>query len=146
MMKLLARFGAIVLVLAVAESASTLAQSDKWLQLGSGQASKASSSAYLRSDTGRGTVCSLRFQVEGSGIEIDEVTVHFGNSQTFHTMSQMKLAPGTPLSASPTVALQGIRRTVKGVDIVYKLADPSMVAPTINLWGNTLPGQMYCPK
>lgn len=146
MKRLLARCGAVLLALWLAQNASSFAQQDKWLELGTGQASKVSSSAYLHSDTTKGTVCSLRFQVEGSGIEIDEITVHFGNSQTFHALSQMKLAPNTPLSASPTLALPGVRRSVRGVDIVYKLADAGAVAPMINVWGNRLPGQIYCPK
>jgi len=72
--------------------------------------------------------------------------VHFGNGQTLHIVNQVTLTPNGPLSDSPNISLPGNRRTVKGIDIVYKLPESDSVTPSLNLWGNTLPGQTYCPK
>jgi hypothetical protein len=146
MKRKLALYAAVFAVMGIAQSASTFAQQDKWIQLGQGAVSRSSTSAFIRSDSGRGTVCSLRLQAQGSGLEIHEVTVHFGNGQTLHIVNQVTLTPNGPLSDSPNISLPGNRRTVKGIDIVYKLPGADSVIPSLNLWGNTLPGQTYCPK
>jgi hypothetical protein len=146
MKRKLALYAAVFAVMFMAQSAFTFAQQDKWIQLGQGAVSKASTSAFIRSDSGKGTVCSLRLQAEGTGLQIYEVTVHFGNGQTLHVVNQVTLTANGPLSDSPNISLPGNRRTVKGIDIVYKLPDPDAVVPSLNLWGNTLPGQIYCPK
>jgi hypothetical protein len=142
----LARCAAIFAVMGLAQGAFTFAQQDKWIQLGQGPVSKSSTSAFIPSDSGRGTVCALRLQVQGGGLEINEVTVHFGNGQTLHVVNRVILAPNSPLSDSPKISLPGNRRTVKGVDVVYKLPDAASAIPSLNILGNTLPGQIYCPK
>ena len=143
--KLFVLLSAAVLVLCATHSVPVYAQ-DKWLQLGEGQASMVSSSAYIRSDTAKGTVCALRLQVEGSGLEVDEITVHFGNSQTLHVVNQIKLGANAPLSSMQSIPLPGPRRTIKGIDIVYKIPDPGVPVPLVKLWGNSLPTALYCPK
>jgi hypothetical protein len=146
MRRKLALYATVFAVMAMAQSASTFAQQDKWIQLGQGSVSGSSTSAFIRSDSGRGTVCALRLQVQGSGLEIHEVTVYFGNGQTLHVVNQVILTPNSPLSDSPKISLPGNRRTVKGIDVVYKLPNSGSVIPSVNLLGNTLPGQNYCPK
>src|ERR1035438_3339941 len=111
-----------LIVLLAFHAPSANSQQDKWLDLGKGQVSKASSSSYIPLDTGKGTVCALRFQQQGAGLEIEQVNVRFGNSQSMHLSLQKTISlGGTDFSSS--VHLGGNRRTVSGVEIVYKLLD-----------------------
>ncbi len=120
------------------------AQQDKWMQLGTARASSVSTSAYIPSDAGMGTVCALRFKVEDNkAIELHSVTVHFGNSQVMHYAVDYKISGD---SYSPSLPLQGVRRTVKGVDVVYDRLPPGSPVPTIDLWGNGLIGDLVCPR
>lgn len=111
------------------------------MPLGEARTSAVTSSTYIPSDTAKGTLCAIRFKSEGGLLEVDHVTVHFGNSQTLQVAAKLNVNPD---SYSPTVALPGIRRTVKGVDIVYKLLGKT--PPTVDLWGNALAGALVCPQ
>ena len=120
-------------------------QQDKWLELGKGQVSKASSSAFIPLDPNKGTVCALRFQQEGAGLQIEEMTVRFSNSHSLHVALPVTIKlGGTDYSSS--VGLPGTRRSVRGVEIVYKLLDPEQAAPIVKAWGNTLPLAGFCPR
>jgi hypothetical protein len=116
---------------------------DKWLHLGEGKAMPGSTDAYIPADASKGTMCAIRLNIQGRGIELDEMTVHFGNSQRMH-VSTLYIIPDN--SSSPSIPLPGIRRTVNGIDIVYRLLDPKAAGPTVNLWGNALPGVVSCVK
>ena len=120
-------------------------QQDKWLELGKGQVSKVSSSAFIPLDAGKGTVCALRFQQVGAGLEIDEMTVRFSNSQSMHIALPVAIKLGGS-DYSPSVHLPGNRRNVRGLEIVYRLMDADQPTPTESVSGNLLPGQPYCPK
>jgi hypothetical protein len=119
-------------------------QQDKWMQLGTARMSAVTTSGYIPSDAGLGTVCAIRFKVEDSkAIEIHDVTVHFGNSQVMHFAVDYKIGSDT---YSPSLNLQGIRRTVKGVDVVYTRLASGGELPTVDLWGNELIGSPTCPR
>jgi hypothetical protein len=74
---------------------------------------------------------------------VNQLTVHFGNSQTMHMATDLKFSSDV---SSLSIALPGMRRTVKGVDIVYVRPDSAATAPTVYLSGNALVGNLICPK
>jgi hypothetical protein len=119
------------------------AQQDKWIELGWGTASRASSSAYIPADASRGTVCQIRFAVQTSQLDLEQVIVHFSNSQSMRVASVQTLMPN---SISTAIPLPGIRRSVAGVDILYKLHSPGAPAPVLKLSGNVLSGDDVCPR
>ena len=132
------------LVLFVFHVSPASPQQDKWLELGKGQVANASSSAFIPLDSNKGTVCALRLQQEGSGLEIEEIIVHFSNSQSMHLALPKTIELGGS-DYSRVVDLPGPRRSVRGVEIVYRLVDSGQAAPTVKLWGNTHPLADNCP-
>jgi hypothetical protein len=144
MRKLISFVGLLLILSACLLVVRVYAQQDKWMPLGKARMSSVSTSAYVPSDAGMGTVCSLRFRVEDSkSLELHSVTVHFGNSQVMHYTVDFKLSGDT---YSPSLPLQGTRRTVKGVDVVYDRLNGSAEPPTLDLWGNGLIGAVVCPR
>lgn len=143
MQKHLRIYGAALSILLLSfPGVSAFAQQSKWLQLGSGRTSAASTSAYIPSSTARGTVCAIRFVSQSGGFELDEVTVHFGNSQTLHISTHSTVAGNSP---SQAISLRGEPRTVKGVDIVYRRLEPKAAGSNVELWGNAISGTDTCP-
>lgn len=131
-----------LLLLAAVGSAS--AQQGSWIELGVGSASKISTSAYIPGNTGKGTVCSIRLKLDGAGgIELNGLTVHFGNGQTMRFVVDDKVGPD---STSKTSSLPGPPRTVRGLDIVYSLQDKKLPPPAIHLWGYSMPNVDGCPR
>jgi hypothetical protein len=116
---------------------------DKWMPLGEARTSSVSTSAYIPADTAKGTICSIRFKTGSGSLEVNQLTVHFGNSQTMHMATDLKFSSDV---SSLSIALPGMRRTVKGVDIVYVRPDSAATAPTVYLSGNALVGNLICPK
>ena len=133
-----------LLVLFVFHIAPASPQQDKWLELGKGQVASASSSAYIPLDSNKGKVCTLRLQQEGSGLEIEEMIVHFSNSQSIHLALPKTIKLGGS-DYSRAVDLPGPMRSVRGVEIVYRLMKPNQAAPTVKLWGNAFPLADNCP-
>jgi hypothetical protein len=125
-----------LLALSIFHSAPASAQQDKWLELGVGKASKVSTSAYIPSNAAKGPVCGIRLQLEGPGIELDGLTVHFGNGQTMHVTAYDKVGSD---STSKSTSLPGPPRTVRGVDVIYRLQNRTAQAPEIHLWGDFFP-------
>lgn len=120
------------------------AQQDKWVSIGKARMSSNSTVSFIPADTAVGTLCSVRVKVEDfKSIEIREVTVHFGNSQTMHFAMDYKISND---NFSPSINLQGKRRTVQGIDVVYSRLDPTAGVPTVDLWGNELIGALSCPR
>lgn len=121
------------------------AQQEKWLFLGQGRTNTARTSAYIPADASKGKFCAIRLKIDGGGLELDEMTVHFGNSQTMHLLAHRTISSN---SSSPSIPLPGMGRTVNGIDIVYHRShDPRTGAPTtVNLWGNSTPGIANCAE
>ena len=143
MQRLLSIWVIVLLFLCLLPGAGMQAQQDKWIALGSGAASRASSSAYIPADASKGTVCQIRFGVETSQLELEQVIIHFSNSQSMRVPSVQTI---TPNSSSTAIPLPGMRRSVSGVDIVYKIHNPAAPAPVLKLWGNVLAGDVVCPR
>jgi hypothetical protein len=119
------------------------AQQDKWLQLGAGKANQVSTNTYLPSDIAKGPICAVRLQVDGAGIEIDGLIVHFGNGQVTHFPANELVASDTSSKSTP---LPGPPRTVRGVEVIYRLQDPTAPPPSLFLWGDSIPGVITCHK
>lgn len=130
-------------VLLAAGAGNAAAQQGSWIELGVGSASRISTSAYIPGNTGKGTVCSIRLKLDGAGVELNGLTVHFGNGQTMRFVVDDKVGPD---STSKTSSLPGPPRTVRGLDIVYSLQDKSLPPPAIHLWGYSMPNVDGCPR
>jgi hypothetical protein len=120
------------------------AQQDKWLLLGQGRTTTASTGTYIPADASKGKVCAIRLVTYGGGLELDEVTVHFGNSQTIRLLAHHTIPAN---SSSPSIPLPGMRRTLSGIDIVYRPQNPRTGTPTtVNLLGRSTPGAANCSE
>jgi hypothetical protein len=117
---------------------------DQWLSLGEASTSTASTYTYIPADTGKGTFCAVRFKTEGGLVNVTQINVHFGNSQSMRIVTPNYSVDGNKFS--PSIPLPGMRRTIKGVDVIYKLGSSPSTAPTMVLWGNVLANSVVCSK
>lgn len=119
------------------------AQQYKWIALGDARLNAKGTTAFIPVDTGKGTFCSIRFKTQGGTVGLDQVIVHFGNSQALHVSTNFSFSDE---SYSPSVALPGNPRTIKGIELIYKLNGQQTIVPTVDLWGGSLAGVLVCPR
>ncbi len=127
---------------AAALTGTAIAVQDAWIRLGEQRTSTAMTSTMVPTNSTKGTVCAVRLRAIGAPLDIAEITVHFSNHQSLHFSKEINLAGN---SDSIPFNLPGIRRRVSGVDVLYKIPNPTLPAPDVEIWGDTMPGFNYCP-
>jgi hypothetical protein len=133
----------VLLVLWMMASLEGVSQQGTWRPLGSGRTSEANTSTYIVAEGLSQTVCAIRFEVTGESLGLNEVTVHFSNSQSMHLIRHSEVGNN---SVSPTFTLPGVRRQVKGVELVYSRQVGAGGGSSIKVWGEVLPGEGDCPR
>jgi hypothetical protein len=143
MYRMVSKYGLAFLFLWMTISREGVSQQLSWHELGSGKTSVASTSTYVVADGMKEAVCAIRFEVEGESVALEEITVHFTNSQSMRFLRHFDVGNNT---VSPTFTLPGIRRQVRGVDLVYSRRAGTAVGSSIRIWGEVLPGGGDCPR
>ena len=124
-------------------SSECASQESTWRLLGSGKTSVDNTSTYIVAEGIKQPVCAIRFEVTGETVALDEVKVHFSNSQSMRLVRHSDVGNN---SVSPTFALPGIRRQVRAVELVYTRQEGAGGGSGIRIWGEVLPGEGDCPR
>jgi len=137
------KYGLALLVLWEVASGEGVSQQSTWRALGSGKTSVVNTSTYIVADGLKESVCAIRFEVTGESVELNEITVHFSNSQSMRLVRHTDVGNN---SVSPTFTLPVSRRQVRAVELVYSRQVEAGGGSSIKMWGEVLPGEGDCPR
>ncbi len=115
-----------------APKASAKLEAEGWTLLGQGQANRKGETDRITPDSAKKRLKELRVVVEGAPLELEAMTVTFGNDKQFKPKVKQKLGAD---SASAAIDLRGEDRRVKHVDLTYRTAAKGTGKATVMLYG-----------
>ena len=115
-----------------APKASSKWESEGWTLLGQEQANRQSESDRITVDPTKKGVKELLIVVEGAPLDLEAMTVTFGNDRQFKANVAQNLSAN---SASAPIDLPGEKRRIKYVDLTYRTAAKGAGKATVMIYG-----------
>jgi hypothetical protein len=117
-----------------APKASAKLEAEGWTLLGQEQANRKGETDRITADPAKKgvRVKELRIVVEGAPLELQAMTVTFGNNKQFKADVKQNLSAN---SASAPIDLPGDKRGIKHVDLTYRTASKGEGKATVMIYG-----------
>jgi hypothetical protein len=107
-------------------------EAEGWTLLGQEQANHKGETDRISVNASKPGVKELRIVAEGAPLEIESMTVTFGNDKQFKANVKQNLSAN---SASAAIDLPGEKRSIKHVDLTYRTASKGAGKATVMIYG-----------